>query len=201
MQSDNPVVELPIAVETSLFRLSDQQVYVPISAKLSSSALDWAQKHGQHEASFDFAAQVSAVPSGEKVAQLRDTIQCASRRAALRASAPEQSGLSVWSRSCARRISPQIRGPGKRIEQNRHVRARYRRAATPARPHFSQLSFALNPACSGRKVLGGRNQGTRTSRQAPKLSPGNGRRKNRSERDSLLYAAANTLCFVSSLLS
>ncbi len=74
MHSDNPVVELPIAVETSVFRLNDQQVYVPIAAKLSSSALDWAEKHGRREAAFDFAAEVRAVPSGRPVAQLRDTI-------------------------------------------------------------------------------------------------------------------------------
>jgi hypothetical protein len=74
MRSDNPVVELPVAVETSLFRLSDQQVYVPIAAKLSSRALDWAEKHGRREAAFDFAAEVRAVPSGRPVAELRDTI-------------------------------------------------------------------------------------------------------------------------------
>jgi hypothetical protein len=74
MQSDNPVVELPVAVETSMFRLSDQQVYVPISAKLSSTALDWAQSHGRREAEFDFAAEVRTVTSGRTVAQLRDTI-------------------------------------------------------------------------------------------------------------------------------
>jgi VWFA-related protein len=74
MQSDNPVVELPIAVEISLFRLNDQQIYVPIAAKLSSSALDWAEKHGRREAEFDFAAEVRAVPSGRSVAELRDTI-------------------------------------------------------------------------------------------------------------------------------
>lgn len=75
MHSDNPVVELPIAVETSMFRLSDQQIYVPIAAKLSSSALDWAQKHGRREAAFDFAAEVRAYPSGQSVAALRDTIR------------------------------------------------------------------------------------------------------------------------------
>ena len=74
MRSESPEVDLPIAVETSMFRLSDQQVYVPISAKLSSSALDWAQKHDRREAAFDFAAEVLAVPSGQSVAQLRDTI-------------------------------------------------------------------------------------------------------------------------------
>ena len=66
--------ELPIAVETAFFRLNNQQVYVPISAKLSSSALDWAKKHDSREASFDFAAEVRAVPSGGVVAHLRDTI-------------------------------------------------------------------------------------------------------------------------------
>jgi VWFA-related protein len=74
MHSENPVVELPIAVETSMFRLNDQQAYVPIAAKLSSSALEWAQKSGKREAAFDFAAQVRAVPSGQSVAELQDTI-------------------------------------------------------------------------------------------------------------------------------
>ena len=74
IHSDNPVVELPIAVETAMFRLSDEQVYVPISAKISSTALDWAQKHGRRQAEFDFAAEVRAAGNGQIVAQLRDTI-------------------------------------------------------------------------------------------------------------------------------
>src|SRR5215472_10415815 len=74
VHSDNPVVELPIAVETAMFRLNDEQVYVPISAKLSSTALDWAEKHGRRQAEFDFAAELRAIPSGQIVAQLRDTI-------------------------------------------------------------------------------------------------------------------------------
>jgi len=75
MRSENPLVELPIAVETAMFRLNDQQVYVPISAKLSSSALDWARAGGRREAAFDFAAEVRAVPSGQSVAELQDTIR------------------------------------------------------------------------------------------------------------------------------
>ncbi|MGH9737855.1 MAG: VWA domain-containing protein [Candidatus Acidiferrales bacterium] len=74
MNSEDPEVDLPIAVETGMFRISNQQAYVPIAAKLSSSALDWAKKHDRHEAAFDFAAEVRAVPSGQIVAQLRDTI-------------------------------------------------------------------------------------------------------------------------------
>jgi VWFA-related protein len=75
MRSDSPAVDLPIAVETAMFRLSDQQTYVPIAAKLSSSVLDWAEKHGRREAAFDFAAEVRAYPAGQSVAELRDTIQ------------------------------------------------------------------------------------------------------------------------------
>jgi VWFA-related protein len=74
LNSENPEVDLPIAVETSVFRLNDEQAYVPISTKLSPRALDWAQKHDRHEATFDFAVQVRAVPSGQSVAALRDTI-------------------------------------------------------------------------------------------------------------------------------
>ncbi len=75
MGSENPVVELPIAVETSMFRLSDGQTYIPIAAKISSTALDWAEKHGRKEAAFDFAAQVRAYPNGRSVAELQDRIQ------------------------------------------------------------------------------------------------------------------------------
>src|ERR1700719_572021 len=75
MGSENPVVELPIAVETSMFRLSNGQTYIPIAAKISSTALDWAEKHGRKEAAFDFAAQVRAYPNGRSVAELQDTIQ------------------------------------------------------------------------------------------------------------------------------
>jgi VWFA-related protein len=75
VNSDNPVVELPVAVETGMFRLSAEQTYVPIAAKISASALDWAEKHGHRQAQFDFAVDVRAVPSGQAVAQLHDSTQ------------------------------------------------------------------------------------------------------------------------------
>ena len=56
-----------MAVETGIFRLSDKQAYVPIAAKISASALDWAQKHNKQHAEFDFAVEVRAVPSGQIV--------------------------------------------------------------------------------------------------------------------------------------
>ncbi|MGH9757312.1 MAG: VWA domain-containing protein, partial [Candidatus Acidiferrales bacterium] len=75
MSSADPILELPIAVETLAFRLNDQQTYVPIAAKISSGALNWAEKLGKREAAFDFAAEVRAAASGQVVANLRDTIQ------------------------------------------------------------------------------------------------------------------------------
>lgn len=72
--SDNPDVELPVAVETAQFRLTPNEVFVPIAAKLAPSALQWAQKRGSHETAFDFAAEVREAKSGRAVGALRDTI-------------------------------------------------------------------------------------------------------------------------------
>jgi VWFA-related protein len=73
-QSEAPEVELPVAVETSQFRLNAKQVFVPIDAKLAPSALQWAQKRGSREAAFDFAAEVRDAKSNRVVGALRDTI-------------------------------------------------------------------------------------------------------------------------------
>lgn len=73
-QSDNPEVELPVVVETSDFRLNATQIFVPISAKLAPSALQWAKKRGSQETSFDFAAEVRDAKSNRVVGALRDTI-------------------------------------------------------------------------------------------------------------------------------
>ena len=73
-QSETPEVELPLAVETAEFRLNPAQVFVPISAKLAPSALQWAQKRGSREAAFDFAAEVRDAKSNRVVGALRDTI-------------------------------------------------------------------------------------------------------------------------------
>jgi hypothetical protein len=74
MRSDTPIVELPIAVETAYFRLDNRQVFVPISAKLASSALQWAQKSGRRQVEFDFAAEIRDSQSGRVAGALRDTI-------------------------------------------------------------------------------------------------------------------------------
>jgi VWFA-related protein len=73
-RSQTPEVELPVAVETAQFRLGGNQIFVPIVAKLASSALQWAQKRGSHETAFDFAAEVREAKSNRVVGALRDTI-------------------------------------------------------------------------------------------------------------------------------
>ncbi|HTZ72279.1 MAG TPA: VWA domain-containing protein [Candidatus Aquilonibacter sp.] len=78
LESDDPIVELPIAVETAAFRVSPEEVYVPISAKISSSALEFAEKHDEHQVGFDFAYEVRVLfqgnPTGIPVVDRRDTI-------------------------------------------------------------------------------------------------------------------------------
>ncbi|MGB6429566.1 MAG: VWA domain-containing protein [Candidatus Acidiferrales bacterium] len=74
MNSETPVVELPVAVETAAFRLNDQQFFVPIAAKLASSALQWAQKSGRRQTVFDFAAEIRVANTTRVVGALRDTI-------------------------------------------------------------------------------------------------------------------------------
>jgi len=75
MCDDSPRLELPLALETARFRLSKDEIFVPIAAKLASSALQWAQKRGRREAEFEFAAEVREETSGRVASALRDTIK------------------------------------------------------------------------------------------------------------------------------
>jgi VWFA-related protein len=59
MATQAPVVELPLALDLGQFRLPDGMFYVPISVKISSSALQWAEKSGKHEDRFDFLYEVT----------------------------------------------------------------------------------------------------------------------------------------------
>ncbi|MBI3405987.1 MAG: VWA domain-containing protein, partial [Acidobacteria bacterium] len=75
MRAENPRVELGVALETAQFRLNNDEVFVPVAAKLASSALEWAGKRGRKEAQFDFAAEVREDRTGRPVAALRDMIK------------------------------------------------------------------------------------------------------------------------------
>ena len=75
MRAETPRVELPLALETAHFRLDKDEIFVPIAAKLASSALQWAVKRGRREAEFDFAAEVRDASTGRVAGALRDTIK------------------------------------------------------------------------------------------------------------------------------
>ncbi|HLW99170.1 MAG TPA: VWA domain-containing protein [Candidatus Acidoferrales bacterium] len=74
MRSESPRVELPVALSTSYFRLSDREYFVPLDAKLDSSALEWAEKKGNREAQFQFAAEVRDEKTHKIVSALQDSI-------------------------------------------------------------------------------------------------------------------------------
>jgi len=74
LRDDAPHVDLPIALETSYFRLTDKDVFVPITAKLPSSVLNWAEQRNRHRATFDFAAEIHDATTNKIVAALRDQI-------------------------------------------------------------------------------------------------------------------------------
>jgi len=74
LRDDAPHVDLPVALETSYFRLNDKDVFVPITAKLPSSVLNWSEQRNRHRAVFDFAAEVHDAVTNKVVAALRDQI-------------------------------------------------------------------------------------------------------------------------------
>jgi len=74
INSETPLVDLPLAVDTAYFRLDKNQIFVAISAKLASSALQWAEKSGRRQVQFDFAAEIRSTQSNRVAGALRDTI-------------------------------------------------------------------------------------------------------------------------------
>ncbi len=200
MRSESPEVDLPIAVETAMFRLSDQQVYVPISAKLSSSALDWAQKHDRHEAAFDFAAEVLAVPSGQSVAQLRDTITVHLDEERFqqvnRSNLVYQGGVVLAPGNYRLKFLARENESGKigTFEQALSVPQR-----PAARMTLSSvmLSSQLVPVAKSTEV---QTRAHGKPRADCRIAARNGRRENRSQRHAIFHAGPDSLRFLPGLL-
>jgi VWFA-related protein len=74
MRSESPRVDLPLALSTSFFRVGEKEYFVPLDAKLDSSAVEWAEKGGIAGAQFQFAAEVRDEQSHKIVAALQDSI-------------------------------------------------------------------------------------------------------------------------------
>ena len=71
--SDNPVTDLPIAVEVDYFRLEKDKYFVPISAKIPGSALEFHKKGEKAATELDFIAEVFDARN-RSAATVRDTI-------------------------------------------------------------------------------------------------------------------------------
>jgi VWFA-related protein len=75
MRAEAPRVELAVALETAQFRIGKDEIFVPVAAKLASSALEWAKKRGKLEAQFDFLLEVRDTQFNRPAAALRDTMK------------------------------------------------------------------------------------------------------------------------------
>ena len=71
--SDNPVTDLPLAVEVDYFRLDKAKYFVPISAKIAGSALAFQKKGARQATELDFAAEVRDTRN-RLAASVRDTL-------------------------------------------------------------------------------------------------------------------------------
>jgi VWFA-related protein len=71
--SENPVTDLPIAVEVDYFRLEKDKYFAPISVKIPGSALTFHTKGSKQATELDFEAEVLDA-RGRPAASVRDTI-------------------------------------------------------------------------------------------------------------------------------
>jgi VWFA-related protein len=73
LESDNPVTDLPLAVEIDYFRMSKEKYFVPISARIPGSALVLKGRGTKQATELDFIGQISDARN-RPAAVVRDTI-------------------------------------------------------------------------------------------------------------------------------
>ncbi len=73
LQSDNPVTDLPMAVEVDYFRLEKAKYFVPVSVKIPGSSLVFTGKGARQATQLDFIAEVFDARN-RSAATVRDTI-------------------------------------------------------------------------------------------------------------------------------
>lgn len=73
MNSPQPFLELPLAVESAHFRQSSKLYYVVVSAKIPGSEVPFRAKSATHQTEFDFAWRATN-SKGQVVAALDDTL-------------------------------------------------------------------------------------------------------------------------------
>jgi len=73
LESDNPVTDLPIAVEVDYFRLGKGKYFVPISVRIPGSALSFTNKGAKAATELDFIGEILD-SRDRQAAVVRDTI-------------------------------------------------------------------------------------------------------------------------------
>lgn len=73
LASENPVTDLPMAVEVDYFRLAKAKYFVPVSVKIPGSALSFKSKGSKAATEMDFIGQVRD-EKGRTATAVRDTI-------------------------------------------------------------------------------------------------------------------------------
>lgn len=73
LQSDNPVTDLPMAVEVDYFRLAKAKYFVPISVRIPGSALAFRNKGAKAATELDFIGEIRDA-RGRQASVVRDTI-------------------------------------------------------------------------------------------------------------------------------
>jgi VWFA-related protein len=71
--SENPVTDLPIAVEIDYFRLSKSKYFVPVSVRIPGSALSFTNKGAKAATELDFVAEIRDA-RGRQASMVGDTI-------------------------------------------------------------------------------------------------------------------------------
>jgi len=74
LRLDDPVTELPIALEINYFRLSPGSYFVPVALKIPGAGISLTQKGSRQETEFDFIGRIRD-GAGHDVATVRDTIK------------------------------------------------------------------------------------------------------------------------------
>ena len=73
LESENPITDLPLAVEIDYFRLDKNKYFVPVSVEIPGSALAFRNKGAKQATELDFTAQVHDA-RGRVASSVRDTI-------------------------------------------------------------------------------------------------------------------------------
>ncbi len=73
LESENPITDLPLAVELDYFRLDKGKYFVPVSVEIPGSALAFRNKGSKAATELDFTAEVRDA-KGKPAAAVRDTI-------------------------------------------------------------------------------------------------------------------------------